>query len=172
MKKTQIVVKAATKNLNKLKAFKEAFGLFHEDCEIVIVPCEASSGVPAQPINEDVSRGAENRLEELKHDKKEYDYLISCEGGMFNYFGPWFNGQLIVVENRKGRRGWGLSQSNQFSRENAERAIATSVAKVYDDVFDGKGGVREITKGCFTRSDLVRDATIMALSKIMSGEKW
>lgn len=47
MKKTQIVVKAATKNPNKLKAFKEAFGWFHEGCEIVIVPCEANSGVPA-----------------------------------------------------------------------------------------------------------------------------
>lgn len=102
-------------------------------------------------------------MEELRHDEKTYDYLISCEGGMFNYFGPWLNGQLIIVENREGRRGWGLSQSNQFSRENAERAITTSIAEVYDNVFDGKGGVRKITKGYFIRSDLIRDATIMAL---------
>ena len=167
---THVKVASATKNPAKNKAFLKAFQEYFSNVELI--PLAVNSGVPSQPINEDVYRGAENRLEAIKNMCKDADYFVSCEGGLINQYGYWFNVQVIMIEGKDGKRGSSISQGFQIPTQYVEEVINTSIAQVFDRVFQGEGGVRRLTGGKFTREDLVRDGTIMALTRMLNGENW
>ena len=165
------IVKVATANPIKVEAIKEAFDRYFEDVEVI--PFEVNSGVPRQPINEDVFKGAKNRIEELKKvGDAKFDFMVSCEGGLLNQYGYWFNAQVIMIERKDGKTGLGVSQGFQIPSEYIAEAMNGSIAEVLDRMFDGKGGIRMLTKGAFTRKDLIKDGTIMALTRVINGEIW
>ena len=58
------IVKVATKNQVKIEAIIKAFERYFK--EVKIIPYDVKSGVPSQPINEDVFKGAQNRIDNLK----------------------------------------------------------------------------------------------------------
>ena len=162
-------VKVATKNLVKLTGVMEAFLRYFKE---VKVDCEdVKSNVPEQPINEDVFKGAENRLKSLKNTAK-YDYLVSIEGGLIEFSGNWFNVQVVIVKDSKGNKGIGLSQGYQIPLEYVDEAIHTSVAQVLDKIFEVKGGISVLTKNQFTRGSLITDGTVMALAKVLNSNIW
>lgn len=162
-------VKVATKNLVKLTGVMKAFQRYFE--EVKVDGEDAKSNVPEQPINEDVFIGAENRLKSLRNTTK-YDYLVSIEGGLIEFFGVWFNVQVVIVQDSKGNKGVGLSQGYQIPLEYVDEAIHTSVAQVLDKIFEGKGGISVLTKNQFTRESLITDGTIMALAKVLNSNIW
>jgi len=166
-----ISIMAGTQNPVKLAAITAAFSKIFED-DVKVRGYEVESHVPMQPINEDVYKGAENRLEELKQYGEEYDFLVSCEGGMIQQFGHWFNVQIILVEDKDGKRGFGLSQGYEIPEQYVKEAILSSVAQVLDRILEGKGGIRVLSKNQFTRENLIHDGVIMALTKVLNGEKW
>jgi len=168
---TMTIVKVATANPVKVEAIKKAFDRYFNDIEVISF--EVDSKVPRQPINQDVFNGAKNRIEELKKvGDLEWDYMVSCEGGLINLYGYWFNVQVVMVEGKDGKKGFGLSQGYQIPPEYVDEVINTSVAEVLDRVFDGKGGIRMLTKGAFTRKDLIKDGTLIALARVINGEVW
>ena len=168
---TDVKVAIATANPVKIEAIKKAFELYFNDIEVL--PFEVKSGVPSQPINEDVYKGARNRIEEIKKvNNVEVDYIVSCEGGLINQYGYWFNVQVIMVEGKDGKDGVALSQGFQIPPKYVDEVINTSIAKVLDRIFEGKGGIRKLTRDKFTRGDLITDGTIMALTRVMNGEIW
>ena len=79
---SEVRIEIATKNPSKVKAITEVFKIYFEN--VSSKGTEVISGVPDQPINEDVFKGAKNRIEFLKKNLEEhnYDYLVSCEGGL------------------------------------------------------------------------------------------
>ena len=93
------IVRVASKNSVKLYAINTAFKRFFKDVKIISKDVE--SGVAAQPVNDDVFKGAKNRLEALKDDS-DYDYLVSCESGLTSLAGHWFNVQVVMIEDREG----------------------------------------------------------------------
>ena len=98
---SEVRIEIATKNPSKVKAITEVFKIYFEN--VSSKGTEVISGVPDQPINEDVFKGAKNRIEFLKKNLEEhnYDYLVSCEGGLINMYGGWYNVQIVTSkENR------------------------------------------------------------------------
>jgi len=162
-------VKVASKNSVKVYAIDTAFGRFFKDVKIISENVE--SGVPDQPINDDVFQGAKNRLQALKSDSN-YDYLVSCEGGLLQLAGHWFNVQVVIIEDRDGHQGIGLSQGYEIPSEYVEEAINTSIAEVLDRKFDRKGGISVLTRGYETRESLIKDGTVMALAKVLNSKIW
>lgn len=160
-------VKVATANPVKIEAIKNAFERYFEVLEVL--PFEVESGVPAQPINDDVFKGAQNRIEKLeKVDNTEWDFLVSCEGGLICQCGYWFNLQVVQIVRRDGKTGVGLSQGYQIPSEYVEEVCSTSIAKLLDRLFEGKGGVSVLTHGQFNRKDLIESGTVMALTRVLN----
>ena len=163
------IVKVGTAKLTKAEAIKEAFERYFTDVEVIVI--DVSSGVPRQPVNEEVFQGAKNRIEELRKGDR-YDYIVACEGGLIYQYGHWFNVQVVMVEAKDGKSGFGISQGFEVPSKYIEEIRATSISKVLDRIFDGKGGVRMLTKSDTTRKDLIREGTIMALTRVINGEVW
>ena len=163
------IVKVGTAKLTKAEAIKEAFERYFTDVEVIVV--DVPSGVPRQPANEEVFQGAKNRIEELRNGDK-YDYIVACEGGLICQYGHWFNVQVVMVEAEDGKSGFGISQGFEIPPKYIEEIRETSISKVLDRIFDGKGGVRILTRFEVTRKDLIRDGTIMALARVINGEIW
>lgn len=162
----------ATNNPDKVEAIKNAFSRYFLDSELEIYSFSAKSGVPSQPCNNDVFFGAENRIESVRNRIEDWEFLVSCEGGLIEQYGNWFNVQVVKIERKDGRTGIGLSQGFQIPSKYVEEAKSTSVAKVLDKIFEGNGGVRVLTKGLYDRKKLIRDGTVMALTRIINGEIW
>lgn len=142
------------------KVFEEYFGIV--DVEVMKV----TSKVPEQPLNEEVMQGAANRVEELEKSNVSYDYAVACEGGLISMCGNWFNVQVVCIKAKNGKKEFGLSQAYPIPNSLIPRIEEIGLASVLDEVFNGKGGVRQLTRGLETREDHVREATIMALSGI------
>ena len=164
------IVKVASKNQVKVEAIKTAFERYF--VEVEAIPCEVNSGVPEQPTNNCVFEGAEHRLEELEKMGDEYDYLASCESGLICKAGHWFNVQVVVVKNKEGKKGYGVSQGYEVPAKYIDEILATNMADFLKKLFKGQGGTRVLTKHQFTRKTLIQDGTIMALVGVLNGDIW
>lgn len=158
-------IKVATTNPTKIEAIKKAFSFYFED--VVIIPNNVESGVPRQPINNQVYEGAINRLNNLKTGD-DYDFLVSCEGGLVKAFEHWFNLHIVVIEDSNGKTSVGLSPAYPIPEKYINQIISSSLAEVLDKIFNGEGGIRKLTNGQLTRYDLIVEATRMALTSIMT----
>ena len=161
-----LVVKVATKKPVKLEAIQTAFERFFENETVEVIGIEVSSGVSEQPMGNDVIVGAENRIEALKEVSNDYDYLVSCEGGILNLKGYWINTQIVLVENKEGIRGLGMSQGYQVPEAYIEDIRKTSIARFFDRMFgEKKGGLRFLTNGIVKRRTLIECGVVMALAR-------
>lgn len=169
---SEVCIEIATKNPSKVKAITEVFKIYFEN--VSSKGTEVISGVPDQPINEDVFKGAKNRIEFLKKNLEEhnYDYLVSCEGGLINMYGGWYNVQIVTIENKQGEQTTGISQAYPISEEKIPQIIEQGLAKVLDTAFDGKGGMRVLTQNQRTREDFIKESTLMALSGLLNNKTW
>lgn len=167
-------IKIATTNPVKIEAIKEVFERYFSTDNLKIQAIHASSGVSEQPINEEVFEGALNRIKNVKKEieKNEYDYIVSCEGGLICLAGRWFNTQVVMIEDKKEKQSTGLSQSYPIPQKYVKRIMETSIATVLDEIFKGEGGIRKLTRNEITRKELVKSGTVMALTGIINGDKW
>lgn len=164
-------VKVATQNQAKVEGITEAFEQYFKNVQVM--RCDVNSGVPKQPVNKQVFEGAQNRLKELMKNEKGYsDYLVSCESGLINLYGYWFNFQVVMIKSKDGKFGVGVSQGLPVPPKYVDDAIETSISNVLNRIFNGKGGVRMLTHGTFTRKSLIKDATIMAITRMLNGDVW
>lgn len=167
---TNVIV--TSKNRIKAEAVKQAFTNYYPN--VVVSKSKAASNVPCQPINQDVFEGAKNRISNLKksRDILKYDFIVSCEGGMIKQFETWFNLQLVLIEEIKtGKKGIGTSAGIAIPDRYVKDMTQMGFAKMSDKMFDGKGGIRKLTRDVFSRQSLVFEATTMALTQIIN-ESW
>ena len=166
-----ITIKVATENRVKIEAITEAFEYYFKN--VHVMRYDVKSGVPDQPLNKDVFKGAQNRIKELaKKEDCNWDYLVSCEAGLINLYGYWFNVQVVMIQSKEGKFGVGVSQGVQIPPKHVNDIIHTSITNVLEKVFGRKGGINLLTYGRFTRKRLIEDATIMALTRILNGNEW
>lgn len=159
-----LVVRVATQKPVKIEAIEDAFKRFF-DQDVSVIGVNVSSGVSEQPIGEDVFIGAENRINALKELGGEYDFLVSCEGGIVNQYGYLINTQIVLIENKEGIRGIGMSQGYQIPNKYIQELRTTTIARIFDRLFgENKGGLRFLTNGIVKRKALIEQSTIMALS--------
>ena len=169
-----------TKNPGKIEGARQAFEKYFTDIEIEGVSVESEVG--NQPINEDIFKGAKNRVKNLKRYAKENnikaDFYVSSEAGITNLLGDWIDINAVVIEDSKGFQSVGTSQGFPIPEKYIEEIKETELGKVMDKIFDGnelgkgKGGISFLTKDKITRIDLTRNAFIMALTKHINGEIW
>lgn len=169
-----------TKNPGKIEGAKLAFERYFDDVEIVGIP--VSSDVSAQPLNDEIYKGARNRVDNLKkyaeENNIEADFYIASEAGIMNFFKEWIDINLVVVEDKSGVESVAMSQGFPIPEKYMEEIKATELSHVMDRLFEGKnlgqgkGGIRHLTKGEVTRVDLTRSAFIMALTKYVNGDLW
>ena len=79
-------VLVGSKNRVKIEAAKEAFEEYFDNVDAIGLP--ADSNVPDQPVNEDIYKGARNRVDNLikyaKENKVDADYFAAIESGITN----------------------------------------------------------------------------------------
>lgn len=81
----------ASTSFEKINAAKNGWLALYPNTSVIVVPLtdanDAPSGVPEQPLNDEISRGAHNRLNALEKKLGEHlrdgDYLIAFESGIW-----------------------------------------------------------------------------------------
>ena len=169
-----------TKNPGKIEGAKQAFERYFDNIEIEGIP--VNSDVGDQPINEEILKGAKNRVKNLKeyavNNNIEADFYISSEAGITNLLGEWIDINAVVIEDSKGFQSVGTSQGFSIPDKYIDEIKETELGKVMDKIFNGKelgkekGGISFLTKNEVSRIDLTRNAFIMALTRHINEDIW
>lgn len=169
-----------TNNPGKKEGARLAFERYFNNVEIISV--DVSSDVPDEPINEQIYKGATNRVENLKRYAKENnieaDFYIAIEAGITNLFGDWININIAAIENNKGKKSWGTGQAFPIPDRYVDEIKQKDLGKVMDRVFSGtdlkkgKGGISFLTHGEISRIDITKNAFVMALTQYINEGIW
>ena len=169
-----------TKNPGKIEGARQAFERYFDNVEIEGIP--VNSDVGDQPVNEEIFKGARNRVKNLKEYSKnnniKADYFVSSEAGITNLLGEWIDINYAVIENTEGLQSAGISQGFPIPDKYIDEIKRTELGDVMDRIFSGKdlskgkGGISLLTKGEISRIDLTKNAFIMALTKHINGDIW
>ena len=126
-----------TKNPGKIEGAKQAFEKYFENVEVVGIP--VSSNVGNQPINEEIIRGAKNRVKNLREyaieNQIKADFYISSEAGITNLLGEWIDINAVVIEDSKGYQSIGISQGFPIPDKYINEIKETELGKVMDRIF-------------------------------------
>ena len=124
-----------TKNPGKIQGAKEAFEKYFDNVEIEGIAVDSEVG--DQPLNEEISVGAKNRVKNLKkyavENNIQADYYIASEAGITNSLGNWIDINAAVVEDSNGFQSIGISQGFEIPEKymdeiNGDEAIALKLA--------------------------------------------
>lgn len=172
----------ATKNQGKIEGARKAFERFFEDIEIVGIPAESEVG--DQPINIETYLGAKNRVKNLKEycakNNIKADLFLAVESGIANVLGEWMITNIAIIEDEKDRfSSFGTSPSFPVPQKLVNEIIHTDLSQVMNKVFTADddrhnhgGGIQLLTHGEVSRIDLNELAFVMALTKLVNGDKW
>ena len=168
-----------SKNPVKIEGTKQAFETYYENVDISGI--SVSSNVPDQPVNEQVYAGAKNRtLNLIKYAKEnniDADFYASIESGIINLYGKWLNINIAVIIDKNGYESIGTSEAFPIPEKYVETIKTESLGAVMDkfshvdNIAKKTGGVYFLTRKT-TRTDLTRNAFIMALTQFVNGDLW
>ena len=163
-----IKILIGSNNKAKIEGAKLAFEKYFSDFEIISK--DISSGVNAQPINEEILLGARNRIKGLKElNINNIDFYISSEAGLISIGDLYVNINMGVIEDINGYESIGTSQGYMIPKNKIELVKEKTLGIVLDETFNGinlnrnKGGINYLTLGEANRIQLVRDSFILAL---------
>jgi len=161
----------ASHNPVKIGAVKEAFLSRFPMDEILLVPVDAKSGVPDQPMSDQVTRqGARNRVNNAKTKHPGADYWVGLEGGL-----DYFDGQLMafawmVIAGSEDRISETRSATLPLPPRVQELIIGgLELGEANDLVFStlnskqGGGAYGLLTDGLMTRESIYTQTLILAL---------
>lgn len=162
-----------TKNPGKISGAKEALNNYFDNYDIEGI--KVASDVSEQPVNEEIYKGAKNRVDNLIkyacENKIEADYFLAVESGITNLLGKWIIINIAVIKDKDGYESWGTSPAFPVPDKYVDEIINTDLGVVLDKIFDehdlrsGKGGISFITSNVISRIDLTKQAFIMALTQ-------
>ena len=171
-----IKILIGSNNKAKIEGAKLAFEKYFSDFEII--GKDISSGVNAQPINDEILLGARNRIKGLKElNLKDIDFYISSEAGLINIGDLYVNINLGVIEDINGYESIGTSQGFMIPKNKVELVKNKSLGIVMDEICNGinlnkdKGGIYFLSLGEVNRIQLVRDSFILALVPFLEQNK-
>lgn len=177
-KKIKILI--GTNNQGKVEGAKQAFEKFYKDIEIDGIP--VNSEVSDEPVNDEIYKGARNRVNNLKkyasENKIDADFFIGVESGITDRLGKWCIIQIAVIKDKNGYESFGTGPVFPVPDKYVDEIINTDLGIVMDKIFKGnglkneKGGIAYLTNDVITRYDLTREAFIMALTQFINGDIW
>lgn len=169
-----------TKNPGKIEGAKKAFLNYFEDVEVIGIP--VSSDVSDEPVNDEIYKGAKNRVDNLmkyaNDNNIEADYFLGIESGITNLLGKWAIINVSVIKNKDGYESFGTSQGFPVPEKYVKEIIETDLGKVMDKIFNEhdlrshKGGINFLTHEVIDRIDLTHDAFVMALTQFINKDVW
>ena len=165
-----------TENPQKRDAIREAFKLYFGD-EVNAIMVSVDSEVPKQPVDDQIMRGAENRIKNMHNltMREKCDFLVSVEAGIMRIGKRYYNLQYVLVENTKtGKKSTGISQLLEVPKKYVNLATTTSINNVFRTIFgsDRVDGVSILTHGQSERGAMIRGGTVMALAGQLNGDIW
>lgn len=169
----------ATKNAGKIEGAERAFSKYFD--EVTIEGVSVPSDVPDQPVNDEITLGAKNRVKNLKKYCKDKgisaDLFLSIESGINNFFGEWVISNVAIVEDNDGFASIGVSPSFPVPERLVDNIIKSDLSLVMDDIFgvdrerhNGAGGIQLLTKNKVSRIDLTELAFTMAIIRYINKE--
>ena len=153
----------ATKSPDKIDGIKKSFSRFFLETEIEFYSKPVESGVSNQPFDSETYEGALNRVNNIRNELPDMDYYISCEAGIENTFGQYFNVQVVCIfESKSQRIFWGKSAGWSVPTNDIE-IIRNNTLDTY---LRGKGinCIEELLGPSCSRSAAVAEATWLALA--------
>lgn len=158
-----IKVAIATKSPDKITGIKDAVSRFFnvKETEIEFYSKSVESGVSNQPFDSETYQGALNRAQNIRKDFPDMDYYISCEAGIENVFGQYYNVQVVcILESSKTL--WGKSAGWSLPAEDIDI--------IRNDTLDtylrrkGINCIEQLLGPSCSRSAAVAEATQLALA--------
>jgi inosine/xanthosine triphosphatase len=173
------VVAVGSTNPAKVDAARSAFARWLQDVEVMAF--DVDSGVPGQPVSEEVFDGAANRAREARARALEKgidpDYCVGMEAGAVRLDGVWCAWGAVCVIDRSGVRGMGTTPAFQLPPAVAARLeCGSELGDVMEEVSGdrgirrGRGAVGLFTQGLLTRRDLFESGVLAALAPHVSPE--
>jgi len=161
----------ATKNPGKIKGAETALNKYYKDFSIegISVP----SLVPEQPVDDDIFKGAKNRVENLEKFAKENnisaDFFLAIESGISQKLGKWVIINIAVIKDKNGQLSIGTGPAFPVPDKYVDNIINKTLGTVMDEIFNQnnlntkEGGISYLTKGKISRIDITEQAFTMAL---------
>lgn len=176
MLSVKIVVGAGSRNAAKLQATRSVFSsVFSSSVHVTGYDCE--SGVSKTPFgDEEAIVGCENRIEGLRRQEEQLDFLVGMEGVVERRsFGSFVYGWVVIEDVKSGRSALGCSAKVMLPKEIAEEisptvSLSELVAGHYgihsaEQIADfGTNGL--VTGGLFTRRHEFETALRCALGTL------
>lgn len=141
----------------------------------VIIKFRSESAVGEQPRGIDQTQeGAINRLHAVPHD--EYDYTVSIENGIHRLGARWIDLAVVAIETRDGRRSFATSAGVPIPQEAVDYAdrmcvhIGRGVRATAHKDAQYNDPHAAITRGAWTRQQLLTQAVVMALIPVVADE--
>lgn len=157
-------VAIATKSTEKIEGVKEAFFRFFDmkENEIDFYSKSIDSGVSEQPFGEETYKGALNRVENVRKEFPEMDFYISCEAGIEEAFGQYFNVQVVCIFDSTLRMFfWGKSFGWSIPSDDIEEIKKDNLDKYLRR--KGLTCIEELLGTLYSRRIAVAQATELAL---------
>lgn len=170
-------VLVATGNYAKIEGAKRALAHYFEN--FTIEGITSPSNVSEQPVNEEITKGAKNRVKNLKEyckkNKIQADLYLSIESGINNFFGDWIITNIAIIEDNNDFYSIGSSCSFPVPQKYVSKIIESDLNTVMNEIFikDNErsthgGGIQLLTHGEMSRIDITEHAFIMALTKYIN----
>lgn len=154
----------ATKSPDKITGIKETILRFFnlEEIEVEFFSKSVNSGVSEQPFDSETYQGALNRATCIQEEIPGMDYYISCEAGIENVFGQYYNVQVVCILKSNGETLWGKSSGWTIPTEDIEIIRKNNL----DNYLRCKEitSLEDLLGPSYSRSAAVADATWMALA--------
>lgn len=174
-----ITALVGSKNTAKILGAEQALKKYYDN--VIVEGIKVPSNVSDEPKDEDIYKGAKNRVENLiqyaKENKINADYYMGIESGITNLLGKWVIVNVAVIIDKENYESWGTSAGFPVPNKLVQDIIDTDLSKVIDKTFGRQsepssvGGVNRLTHNIISRIDLSRDAFIMALTQFIN-DKW
>jgi inosine/xanthosine triphosphatase len=169
-----------SKNPGKIEGAEKAFKRFFDNVKVEGV--KVPSMVANEPCNEDIYKGAKNRviglIDYAKENNINADYFVAVESGLTNSLGKWMITNIAVIIDKNGYESWGTSSSFPVPSKYVQKIKETELGTVMDEIFSKNdlrstiGGISYLTHNNITRIDLNESAFIMALTQYVNDSLW
>lgn len=168
-----MIIAVGSTNKVKIEATKRAFSKFYKNVEVIGV--NVDSGVPTQPINEQVFYGSLNRAKNALMLVQNADFGVGIEGGVIKLFDKYYCMGFVVILSRTGEMSTGFSGWFECPSKILPRLLSgEELGLIMDDISGRKnvkyeeGAIGILTKGVISRTDLYEHGIIMALTKFIT----
>jgi len=135
--------------------------------DVKVVGVDVSSGVPAQPREEQTHRGSENRARAALGD---HDMAVGIEAGVFEMLDGLYDIQHCTIITRDGKVTYGQGSGFRYPDSIAAlvrngSTVGDSVKQVYGNTEIGKkqGAIGLLSKGLLDRQSLTEQSVMAAM---------